>query len=137
VAPVVSPRLVAAVVVLRDDGAALLQHRDEKPGLSHAGMWVIPGGHCEPVETVERCARRELLEETGYDCEAPRFLMSVARNDVDEHLVVYWTRYDGVQPVHCGEGQAVEFVDYARRSAYAIPPILVDAWERALAAASH
>lgn len=29
---------VAAVLLLRDDDAALLQHRDDTPGLARAGM---------------------------------------------------------------------------------------------------
>ena len=33
---------VAAVFLLRDDGAVLLQHRDDKPDISHPGQWVPP-----------------------------------------------------------------------------------------------
>ena len=46
-------RTVAGVVLLRDDNAALLQLRDNKPGLNAAGLWVFPGGHCEPGESLE------------------------------------------------------------------------------------
>ena len=45
--------IVGALFLLRDDGALLLQLRDEKPNLRHAGMWVPPGGHIEADESVE------------------------------------------------------------------------------------
>src|SRR5207244_7304545 len=60
-------RTVAGVVLLRDDNSALLQLRDNKPGLNAAGLWVFPGGHCEPGESIEAGARREFREETGYE----------------------------------------------------------------------
>ena len=50
------------------DGAALLQHRDDKPELRRAGMWVPPGGGLDPGEPAEAGARREIREETGYLC---------------------------------------------------------------------
>lgn len=31
----------------------------------HRGSWLLPGGHCEPGQTVEQNAARELREETG------------------------------------------------------------------------
>ena len=34
---------VSTVFLLREDGSALLQLRDVKPGLRHSGMWVPPG----------------------------------------------------------------------------------------------
>jgi len=45
-------RTVGGVVLLRDDNSALLQLRDNKPGLNAAGLWVFPGGHCEPGELI-------------------------------------------------------------------------------------
>ena len=85
---------VTAVVLLRDDGAALFQLRDDKPGLRHAGRWVIPGGHCEPGETWDQSARRELREETAYECGALHWLRTVEdRHDPRSaayRLVVFW-----------------------------------------------
>jgi 8-oxo-dGTP pyrophosphatase MutT (NUDIX family) len=130
---------VAGVILLRDDDAALLQHRDDKPGLRHAGAWVPPGGHSRPGESPEDCARRELMEETGYCCAAEdlEWLSSL----MDWHtgwspyiLTVYWAAYDGVQRVRCFEGQAVEFVERERAVSLRVPPYLVGLWDAAIAA---
>jgi 8-oxo-dGTP pyrophosphatase MutT (NUDIX family) len=129
---------VGAVVLLREDGAALMQHRDDKRGLPRAGMWVMPGGHQEPGESSEECARRELYEETGYRCDDLRVLAALPDvNDVTRKaytLVVFWGRYDGQQALECREGQGLRFLDRAESPAYRIPEIVLRAWDMALAA---
>ena len=57
----------AAIVPIREDGAVLLlsQYR-------HAvgrRIWEIPAGTLDLNETPEACARRELVEETGFDAD--------------------------------------------------------------------
>lgn len=130
---------VATVVLVREDGAALMQHRDVKPGLPRAGMWVTPGGHAEPDEPGEHAAVRELEEETGYRAADLRFLAALSDvNDVTGKpypLLVYWGRYDGRQPVECREGQALCFLPRGEAAAYAIPEIVLRAWDMALEAA--
>ena len=132
------PDRIGAIIVLRRDGAALLQHRDDKPGLRHAGYWVPPGGHAEDGESMLDCARRELREETGYDAPQLTFL-SCFEDRVEGwpsyELTVFWCRYDGVQPVTCFEGQALAFVRREAAARYSIPPYLLDQWDAALAAA--
>ena len=55
------PRIGVAVIVVRD-GRVLL---GERIGAHGAGTWALPGGHLEFGESVDDCARREVLEETG------------------------------------------------------------------------
>jgi 8-oxo-dGTP pyrophosphatase MutT (NUDIX family) len=135
-----SERAVAAVVLLREDNAALLQHRDDKPGLRHAGMWVPPGGHCEPDEAMESCARREMREETGYECDNLNWLISFedgyAEGWPSYPLTVFWAWYDGVQSVRCMEGQALQFVERNLTQSHPMPPYLIEVWDLAIAAAS-
>lgn len=54
--------------------AAILLSRGKKVWLGQRGrtrflpgFWVFPGGGCDPEETLEATARRELFEETGLD----------------------------------------------------------------------
>ena len=127
---------VAAIFLLRDDGAALLQKRDDKAGLSHAGMWTPPGGHCEPGESVEACARREFEEETAYRLGdlhlLTAFLDDNARGFPPLWLTIFWSVYDGVQQVECREGQALDFIRREAAVQCAIPQYLVDIWDRAI-----
>ncbi|MEW6055562.1 MAG: NUDIX domain-containing protein [Bdellovibrionota bacterium] len=129
-------RVVSSVFILRNDGAALLQHRDDKPGLRHAGKWTVPGGHCEPGELIEACARREVLEETGYVCGKLELL---AKGVIFDHgdgesyyLALFWTQYDGVQPYQCFEGQDLRFIAREGASHYPVIDFLMPYWDSAL-----
>jgi 8-oxo-dGTP pyrophosphatase MutT (NUDIX family) len=126
---------IAGVVLLRSDGAALLQHRDDKPGLPHAGLWVPPGGHCESFECLEDCARREFLEETGYRCDTLHVLKTIEDDGRDhglpQRLTLFWAEYDGFQQTVCLEGQALEFIRREDAHGYPIPGYLVDLWDEA------
>jgi 8-oxo-dGTP pyrophosphatase MutT (NUDIX family) len=128
---------VAAVVLLREpDGDALLQHRDDKPGLPHANLWVPPGGHCDEGEDFRPCAEREFYEETDYRCRNLQFLREFDVDDVPHsppfRLAVYWEVYDGRQAVVCREGQALEFVPRSRAESVGMPEFLIGIWDQAL-----
>jgi 8-oxo-dGTP diphosphatase len=58
-----APRVGVGVLVVRD-GHVLLGRRLGSHG---AGTWSAPGGSLEFGESIEQCARRELLEETGLE----------------------------------------------------------------------
>lgn len=68
-----------AGVILVQDGAVLLQHRDDIPTIRFPGCWAIFGGHVEAGETPEEAARREVEEELCYRLEGPLTLVHHAR----------------------------------------------------------
>ena len=54
----------AGILFRAPDGRVLFLRR---AGDSHPGEWAFPGGHIEPGETADQAARRETMEETGFD----------------------------------------------------------------------
>jgi len=129
-------KVVAGIILLRDDGAALLQLRDQKPTIQDPGIWVVPGGHIEMGETVLDGARREFLEETCYRCANPRPVAEFSASDLgypgDFRLVFFWDTYDGVQKIECREGQDLKFI--CRGDAETLPrrDYLTRVWDMAV-----
>jgi 8-oxo-dGTP diphosphatase len=80
----------AGGIVLREDAAGLVEvaivHR---PGRDD---WSFPKGKLDPGESFEDCARREVLEETGYLCRLLEFVgFTQYRDRRDRPKVVgYW-----------------------------------------------
>jgi 8-oxo-dGTP pyrophosphatase MutT (NUDIX family) len=129
---------VAAIWVMRPDGTALLQHRDDKPEIRQPGLWVPPGGHAEPGETMLECARRELLEETEYQESDLQLLMTLDRtydDGVAYQASIFWCLYDEVQTPVCHEGQELVFVKRSEAANHPMPDFLLDVWDAAAAAA--
>jgi 8-oxo-dGTP pyrophosphatase MutT (NUDIX family) len=103
----------AGVVLVRSDGAVLVQLRDMNPGIVNPGHWGIVGGQALDGESNEAAARRELEEETGYRVKELRLLIEEAfiRSDGEELIRhIYWAPYDDHQTIECREGAAVEFI---------------------------
>ena len=127
---------VGSIFLIRNDGAALLQRRDDKPGLMRAGQWVTPGGHCDPGETMEACARREFREETAYECRDLTWLSTVVDpEDPDCRCGMFWARYDERGTFQCLEGQELKFVLRSQAVTYDVPLFLIKLWDIALTAA--
>jgi 8-oxo-dGTP diphosphatase len=96
------PRVGVGVIVVRN-GRVLLGLRQGSHG---AGTWALPGGHLEFGESVEACAAREVLEETGLV--VGRIRPGPFTNDVmateDKHYVTLFVVADAAQ----GEPQRCE-----------------------------
>jgi len=131
---------VAGIVLLRSDGAALLQLRDDIPTIQDPGIWVFPGGHIEPGEPVIDGARREFLEETAYRCSNLRPLVTLASQDVgydtEFEMVFFWERFDSRQTTECLEGKLLEFVQRSQADDRPRRDYLTRVWDLALAAAN-
>ena len=65
----------------------LLVRRGREPFKGH---WAFPGGFLEEDETIETCARRELMEETGYGDGTWRELMTVTGNASTTNNMSHW-----------------------------------------------
>ena len=66
--PVLLPLAYATAIVQDDNGRVLFQRRADFGD----AWWGLPGGLLDPGETLEACARREVLEETGLTVEITR-----------------------------------------------------------------
>jgi 8-oxo-dGTP pyrophosphatase MutT (NUDIX family) len=55
----------SGILFLTDEGETLMIRRGD--GGDYPRMWAVPGGHQEPNESLEDCARRECFEEVGID----------------------------------------------------------------------
>lgn len=99
--PVVS-KGAAGILFKSKDGRILLLRRGN--GGDYPGHWAIPGGHIEDGETAEQAARREVLEETGFDFkgelkplyEADGFTTFVADWNEDRFQVIQSDESDGI-----------------------------------------
>lgn len=133
------PKVVCALVLLDDAGDALLQLRDDKPGIRAAGRWVFPGGHADSGEDIFDCARREFREETDYSCGGARWLLTIEDAFLDQpaqRLHVFWDRYVPDTPYACREGQALEFIERQSAESIGVPAYIVAIWDLARLATS-
>ncbi|MBU3941748.1 MAG: NUDIX domain-containing protein [Nanoarchaeota archaeon] len=63
------PKVGVGVIVIKDNKVLLGKRKN-----SHGeGSWCFPGGHLEFNESLENCAKREVLEETGIEIKNIRF----------------------------------------------------------------
>lgn len=79
----------AAIVPLMDDGSVLLL-RQYRHALDDC-IWEIPAGTLEPGEDARHCARRELVEETGYTAQVIEQLTVITPLPAysDEHIHIF------------------------------------------------
>jgi 8-oxo-dGTP diphosphatase len=88
----IRPLIGVAAIVVKDDMVLLGKRRN-----AHGeGTWAFPGGHLEYRESIEACARREVLEECGIEISNLRAVAFT--NDVFEaegkHYVTLFVRAD-------------------------------------------
>lgn len=82
----IRPQVVVSVLVEKD-GKILMGKRKGTDGTN--GMYGVPGGRLEMLESIEECALRELDEETGINADEFRFIGTVnVRKFAPKHFVV-------------------------------------------------
>jgi ADP-ribose pyrophosphatase len=64
------PRIGVGAITIRD-GKILLVKRGVQPSI---GLWAIPGGTLKLGETMQECAAREMMEETGVEIKVGKCL---------------------------------------------------------------
>lgn len=83
-----NPSAAVACFIRNDRGEILVSRRGVEPA---KGMFDLPGGFVDSYETAEQAVRREILEETGLEIGAPRYLFSLPNiyrySDFDVHTL--------------------------------------------------
>jgi 8-oxo-dGTP diphosphatase len=115
--------LVAAVVLLDEEGRVLLAQRPQ--GKSLAGLWEFPGGKIEAGERPEAALVRELREELGIDVK-PTDLKPItfASHGYDDfHLLMpLWKASKWTGRLEAKEGQALVWAAIDSLDDYEMPP---------------
>ena len=115
-----------SVVVPDDQGSILLIRRTDN------NYWSIPGGGMEPGESVRQAASREVMEETGINCEVtglvgiysnPGHVAAYDDGEVRQEFSICLTaRILGGAPRTSSESSEVRFVPAADITRYDIHP---------------
>ena len=89
---IVTKKSASAVVVYFSDEDSFGLIKQWRPAL-HQEIWEVPAGHLNDGESSEDCAKRELKEETGYECGHIEKLIHYDSSPgfTDERIYVYLT----------------------------------------------
>ena len=122
-----------AGVILHQHGKALLQHRDEDPGIRFPGWWAIFGGHVEEGEDPEAAARREILEELGLALDGPLGLIYHADDGDRERFFFAAPLKVPLESLCLTEGQGMALAGPEEWDDYRIVPLhrkILEEWGR-------
>jgi 8-oxo-dGTP diphosphatase len=76
----------AGAIVLRQEKLLLVHHKQK----GEYDFWVPPGGRLEGEESIQQCAEREVLEETGLCVQPGRLLYIQEFVQPDYHFVKFF-----------------------------------------------
>jgi len=127
-------KAVAILIIRKKDHAALLQLRDNKKNIKYPNRWGSPGGHANKGETYLDCAKRELLEETGYLSKNLKYLKTFDETHNGKRLKVkmFYDFFDGRKKFSCYEGKKIEFIKRNKAKKIKVIDIVVVSWDLVL-----
>lgn len=100
------PRVGVGAIVVHE-GKILLVKRGGEPG---RGLWAIPGGKLKLGETLQECAAREILEETGLTVKigACIYVFDFVERDGDGKIKYHYVILDFAARYVAGELKAAD-----------------------------
>ena len=98
-----------SAILMDADGRILLQHRDDNPNIRYPRHWALFGGSIEDGESPYVAARREILEETGYNVETLGLFREFVQNNKREFAFVGEINAS-LAELSLNEGQGMDFV---------------------------
>ena len=76
--------LTVAVGMVIDNEKILLLKREKEP---YRGLWSLPGGKVKKDEHVSQAAIRELMEESGLNCEIEEYLGYISEHLIESSII--------------------------------------------------
>jgi NDP-sugar pyrophosphorylase family protein len=110
-----------SAILLNPQGEVLLQHRDDNPNIRYPGHWGLFGGSIEEGEVPYAAARREILEEIGYEIETLGLFREFVQNNKREFAFIGEVG-PSLLNLALREGQSMDFVSPADLSKLLIRP---------------
>lgn len=100
--------IITSLCYIEHNQCYLMLFRNKKKHDPNEGKWIGVGGKCEPGEQPDRCAVREIREETGLEVKSLKY-RGVVRFESDqwpsEEMHVFTvTEFEGAIASDCNEG---------------------------------
>lgn len=126
------PYVGVGCIVVREDGQLLMVR-------GHKGDWSTPGGHLDFGESLESCAARETLEETGVRVTNVEFvaITNDVLADAGKHYLTVWMRGDADPSTPLAIGDTAEIAEAGWFPPNALPQPLFHYWANLLAGRCH
>jgi mutator protein MutT len=114
-------RISVAIAIIVRSGRLLIAQRN--PDATFPNHWELPGGKCEPGETIESCLHREIKEEIDAEIEILRPLEPMHHNyphaNLSIHPFICRLTAGDPRPIACRQIRWIDPLDLAN---YQFPP---------------